>query len=158
MAEVADFEDFMRNRAQPNRNPNGTSVGATECACGAKKGVARWARMSRGKPQGAKCWDCGSSTEWKRKVGYTNKTRTARENRKTTFKKTQRMIATMRQHTATDAYAERIERTDSLAQEFEPLEQQSTRVLRIEHIDREPRVTSEEPEDETVEPRVNSEE
>ena len=82
--EKADFDEFMRNRAQPSRNPSGTSVGATECACGVKKGVARWARMSRGKPQGAKCWDCGSSTEWKRKVGYTNKTRTARENRKTT--------------------------------------------------------------------------
>ena len=68
------------------------------------------------------------------------------------------MIASMRQHTATEAYAERIERIDALAQEFELLEQQSTRVLRIEHIDREPRATSEEPEDETVEPRVNSEE
>ena len=65
----------------------------------------------------------------------------------TTFKKIHRMIATMRQHTATDAYAERIERIDSLAQECELLEKQSTRVLRIEHIDREPRVTSEEPED-----------
>ena len=75
---MADFDDFMRNRAQPSRNPSGTSVGATECACGAKKGETRWARTRDGKPQGAKCWDCGSSHKWKQQVGYTNKTRKER--------------------------------------------------------------------------------
>ena len=149
MAEVADFEEFMRNRAA-SRNPSGTSLGATECACGAKKGVDRWARTRQGKPQGAKCWACGSSSEWKKQVGYTNKTRKARENHKTTFKKIKRMIAAMRQHAATECYAERIERIDSLAQEFELLEKQATEQFSSnrEHT----------PEDDTEEPRVNSEE
>ena len=69
----------------------------------------RLRRLSRGKPQGAKCWACGSSSEWKKKVGYTNKTRVAREKKKTTFNNIKRMIAAVRQYAATECYAERIE-------------------------------------------------
>ena len=41
-----DFEDYMRRA----RNPAGTNVGATECACGAKKGKSKWARVANGQP------------------------------------------------------------------------------------------------------------
>ena len=87
-----DFEDYMRRA----RNPTGTSVGATECACGAKKGKDKWARVANGQPKETKFSECGNPNKWKREAGYTNKYRVALELFNRSCKKLKGMVKGLR--------------------------------------------------------------
>ena len=113
-----DFEDFVRR----SRNPSGSCVGASTCACGAEKGQARWARYAQGSPKGTKCWECGSTSKWRREKGYTNRGRVALETKKQRFAKVKGLLKSLKAAMASTE-PERLNDIDAIVAEVEGLEQ-----------------------------------
>ena len=120
-----DFEDFLRR----SRNPIGTIVGATACACGAEKGNTRWARYALGLPKGTKCWDCGNTNKWRREVGYTNRARVSLETKKQSFTKIRGLLKSLRaamSSTEPEFRMQRLKEIDGIFAEIGGLEQLPT--------------------------------
>ena len=124
-----DPEDYM-HRA---RKPTSTIVGATECACGAQKGKALWARVANGKPKGTKCSKSGNPSKWSLEVGYTNKSRVAIELEKRSFNKLKGMVKGLREamrvgeQTTASFRTERLADIDAIVAEIDAVEKSTNR-------------------------------
>ena len=112
-----------------SRNPSGSSVGATACACGTEKSKTMWARYAQGLPKGTKCWDCGNTSKWRREVGYTNRARVSLETKKQRFTNIKGLLKSLRAamaNTEPEFRMQRLKDIDGIAAEVEGLEQLPT--------------------------------
>ena len=104
------------------------------CSCGAQKGVARWARAREDQPVGAKCFECGSTSKWRRDTGYTNAERKKREVKKNSIKTIKGMVEALRKATAEadQSLDECVADIDAILVEFAALENISRQTNNLE--------------------------